>query len=93
MTCTECGEQASGRFCNNCGAATGQGSPVDVAEEKQVPQSVLDEAVKKALTEKATSDLEEKVSALEASKKSEMNIQAFGFMLLMVGVLLWIFFA
>jgi hypothetical protein len=32
MTCPQCGEQAKGRFCAHCGAATDPGSPADATE-------------------------------------------------------------
>jgi hypothetical protein len=36
MTCNDCGEEASGRFCGRCGAATDQRSPADIADPVSV---------------------------------------------------------
>jgi Protein of unknown function (DUF2510)/Family of unknown function (DUF5362) len=37
MTCPQCGQEAVGRFCGNCGGATGQKSSIDVTEAVDQP--------------------------------------------------------
>ena len=61
-------------------------------DKEEIPQSALDEAVRRALAAKENSDLEKKVEGMEKQKKMETNIQLFGAMLLLVGILLYIFF-
>ena len=37
MICPKCGQEAAGRFCGNCGGATGHGSYMDVTEAVDQP--------------------------------------------------------